>query len=198
VEVGQLSRCCGESQALHCLGETGSKLKLTVSPREKLISNSQACPVSRRDWWLLLIYQPFTGPLLRNFLLQRPHSTKEAESQTSKAESLKDVQKRRTILTAMQPNISTLRRDSLGQSPYKKIKASPCNLKSEERVQNIHWTDIYVYISISFYFYFTSLLFHFFVFCFFFGIFLIFNFNFYFLHFFLPCYCYLTPFFILS
>jgi hypothetical protein len=25
----QLSSYCGESQALHCLGETGSKLKLT-------------------------------------------------------------------------------------------------------------------------------------------------------------------------
>jgi hypothetical protein len=34
-----------------------SKLKLRVSPREKLISNSQSCPVSGRGWWLI-IYQP--------------------------------------------------------------------------------------------------------------------------------------------
>jgi hypothetical protein len=50
-----VEQACG--QALHCLGETGSELKLTISPREKLISNSQACPVSGRGWQLL-IYQP--------------------------------------------------------------------------------------------------------------------------------------------
>jgi hypothetical protein len=38
--VEQLRSPCGESQALHCLGETWSKLKLTPSPKEKLISNS--------------------------------------------------------------------------------------------------------------------------------------------------------------
>jgi hypothetical protein len=44
--VERLSRPCGESQALNCLAETGSKLKLTVWTREKLICNTQACPVS--------------------------------------------------------------------------------------------------------------------------------------------------------
>jgi hypothetical protein len=68
-----VEQACG--QALHCLGETGSELKLTISPREKLISNSQACPVSGRGWQLL-IYQPLTGPLLRTHLFQRSHSTK--------------------------------------------------------------------------------------------------------------------------
>jgi hypothetical protein len=48
--VGQLSSHCRESQALHCLEETKSKPKLTVSSREKLISNSQACPASGRGW----------------------------------------------------------------------------------------------------------------------------------------------------
>jgi hypothetical protein len=40
--VEQLSSPCGESQALHCLGETGNKLKMTDSLREKLNNNSQA------------------------------------------------------------------------------------------------------------------------------------------------------------
>jgi hypothetical protein len=48
VGVGQLSSHCGETQALHCLGETESKLKLRVSPREKLISNPQSRSVSGR------------------------------------------------------------------------------------------------------------------------------------------------------
>jgi hypothetical protein len=48
--VEQLNSPYGESQALHYLGGTGSKMKLTVLPREKLISNSQVCPVSRRGW----------------------------------------------------------------------------------------------------------------------------------------------------
>jgi hypothetical protein len=42
VEVELLSSPCGEGQAMNCLGETGSKLKLTVSLRERLISHSQA------------------------------------------------------------------------------------------------------------------------------------------------------------
>jgi hypothetical protein len=75
VGVGWFSNSCGESQALHYLGETRSKLKLKVSPKEKLISNPQACPVSGRSW-RLLIYQPLMGPLLRICLTQRPHSTK--------------------------------------------------------------------------------------------------------------------------
>jgi hypothetical protein len=48
--LGLLGSHCGESQALLCLGETWSKLKQTILPREKLISNSQACPMSRRGW----------------------------------------------------------------------------------------------------------------------------------------------------
>jgi hypothetical protein len=54
VRVGRLSSHCGESQALHYLGETRRKLKLTVSPREKLISNSQPCPVRGRGWQLFI------------------------------------------------------------------------------------------------------------------------------------------------
>jgi hypothetical protein len=49
VGVG-LSSPRGESQALHCLGENRNMLKLKVSPKEKLISNPQACPVSGRGW----------------------------------------------------------------------------------------------------------------------------------------------------
>jgi hypothetical protein len=32
--VEQLSSHCGKNQALHCLGETGSKLKMRVSPEK--------------------------------------------------------------------------------------------------------------------------------------------------------------------
>jgi hypothetical protein len=32
--IEPLSSCCGESQALHCLGETGSKLKLSLTKRK--------------------------------------------------------------------------------------------------------------------------------------------------------------------
>jgi hypothetical protein len=59
-------------KARRCLGETESKLKLTVSPREKLVSNSQACPMNGRSWGLL-IYKPLTGLLLWICLLQRLH-----------------------------------------------------------------------------------------------------------------------------
>jgi hypothetical protein len=48
--VELLNSSCGESQALHHLRETGNKLKLTISPREKLASNSQACPVCGMGW----------------------------------------------------------------------------------------------------------------------------------------------------
>jgi hypothetical protein len=44
VGMGQLSSPCGERQALHYLGENRSKLKLKVSPKEKLISNTQVSP----------------------------------------------------------------------------------------------------------------------------------------------------------
>jgi hypothetical protein len=40
VRVEQLSSPCGDIEALHCLEETEHKLKLIVSPREKLTSNS--------------------------------------------------------------------------------------------------------------------------------------------------------------
>jgi hypothetical protein len=49
VWVEWLSSFYRESQALYCFAETKSKLKLTISPKEKLISNLQACPVSGRD-----------------------------------------------------------------------------------------------------------------------------------------------------
>jgi hypothetical protein len=65
-----------------------SKLKLRVSPREKLNSNSQVYPVTGRGWQLP-IYQhftPLTGPLLRTCLLQRPQPTKEALVQTLRIE----------------------------------------------------------------------------------------------------------------
>jgi hypothetical protein len=85
VGVGQLSSPCGEIQALHCLGETRSKLKLKVSPKESFISNPQACSVSGRGWQLL-IYQPLMGPLLRTHLLQRPHSTKGSPGSNTRPE----------------------------------------------------------------------------------------------------------------
>jgi hypothetical protein len=34
----------------YCFGETRNKLKLKVSPREKLIYNSQTCLVNGRGW----------------------------------------------------------------------------------------------------------------------------------------------------
>jgi hypothetical protein len=83
VGVGRLSSPCEESKAVRCLGETRSKLTLKVSPRQKLISNSQACPVSGDCQ--LLIYQPLTGQLLRTCLLQRPHPMEEAWAQTPRA-----------------------------------------------------------------------------------------------------------------
>jgi hypothetical protein len=82
---GATQQSSGESQALHCLGETGSKLILTASPREKLISNSQSCPVSGMGWQLL-IHQPLMGPLLRTCLLQSPCSTKKAQAQAHRTE----------------------------------------------------------------------------------------------------------------
>jgi hypothetical protein len=45
--VGLLSSSCGEIQALHCPGETRT---LRVSPKAKLISNSQVCPMRGRGW----------------------------------------------------------------------------------------------------------------------------------------------------
>jgi hypothetical protein len=49
-EWGDSTATMGESHALHYLGGTRNKLKLIISPRKKLISNSQACPASGRGW----------------------------------------------------------------------------------------------------------------------------------------------------
>jgi hypothetical protein len=132
---------CGENQALHCFEETRSKLKLTVSPEEKLISNSQACPVSGRCWWLL-IYQSLMEPLLRMHLCQSPHPNKVARAQIPRAKS---------------PQCSSIGKANIHchATQYAHLKEREClapikkshylNLKSEERVQNTHWTDI-IYI----------------------------------------------------
>jgi hypothetical protein len=96
----------------------------------------------------LLIYQPLTGPLLRTCLLQRAYSIKEAQVQTPRAEPslLKSCLTGRATLIVMQPNIPTLRRDSLGQSPYKKIKASPPQPEIRGRSPENSLDIIYIYI----------------------------------------------------
>jgi hypothetical protein len=66
--------------------ETRSNLKLTVSPREKFIPNSEACPVSGRGWQVI-IHQLLTGPPLRSHMFQRVDSTKEAQDKSCRARS---------------------------------------------------------------------------------------------------------------
>jgi hypothetical protein len=82
---GDWAAAVGKSRHCPALEKLGARLKLTVSPRKKLISNFWACPLSGSGWQLL-IYQPLTGPLLRTCLLHRPQSTKEPLAKTLRAE----------------------------------------------------------------------------------------------------------------
>jgi hypothetical protein len=186
VGVGLLISYCEERQALHCLEKTRSKLKVTVSTAEKLICNSQACHESGREWQLLN-YKSLMGSPLRTCLFQRPHPSHETLGQTLRAEPTKAVQQGITTLIATQPNILTLRRDICCQSPYKKIKASP--LQDEFRGNSLeHSLNWFFYIYMIIYIIFILLYFLLFLY------FLSFNFNFYFI----PYYCYLTLFSVLS